>query len=124
MNKKKVLCFGETLWDVFPDEKKPGGAPANVAVHLRNFGLEPKLISRIGKDELGNNLLKFLREKGLDTSFIQVDEKYPTGVVNVQIADTGDARYDIVYPSAWDYIDFPAKVIDPDDEQNPYRTAP
>ena len=117
MRNIKVICFGETLWDVFPGEKKPGGAPMNVAVHLQNFGIEPKLISRVGKDELGNDLLEFLKEKDIDTQLIQVDEKYPTGVVNVQLSESGDATYDIVFPSAWDYIDFPANALDPEDEQ-------
>lgn len=116
-NNEKVMCFGETLWDVFPGEKKPGGAPMNVAVHLRRFGYEPRLISRIGKDQLGSDLVDFLQEQGLDTQFVQQDDKYSTGVVNVQIGESGDAHYDIVYPSAWDFIDFPAEVIETTDDK-------
>lgn len=106
MTEHNIICFGETLWDVFPEQKKPGGAPMNVAVHLRRFGFEPALISRVGKDDLGNGLLDFLRNNGMDTQLIQQDEQHPTGVVNVRIGSSGDATYDIVYPSAWDFIDF------------------
>jgi fructokinase len=106
MSKKDIICFGETLWDVFPNEKRPGGAPMNVAVHLRKFGFQPKLISRVGNDELGKRLLDFLAGKGIDTQDIQTDDTYPTGVVNVRIAANGDAKYDIVFPSAWDFISY------------------
>lgn len=111
MKNKSIICFGETLWDVFPNEKKPGGAPMNVAVHLKRFGYDAKLISRVGKDALGEALIGFLNEKNIDTNTIQSDSKFPTGVVNVQIADNGDAKYDIVFPSAWDFIDFPDSLI-------------
>ena len=117
MKNKSIICFGETLWDVFPNEKKPGGAPMNVAVHLKRFGYDAKLISRVGKDVLGEALIGFLNEKNIDTDAIQTDSKYPTGVVNVQIADNGDAKYDIVYPSAWDYIDFPEALVQPGDDE-------
>lgn len=111
MSNKSIICFGETLWDVFPDEKRPGGAPMNVAVHLKRFGYNPMLISKVGNDLPGKTLVNFLNEQKVDTSAIQTDHKYPTGVVNVQIADSGDAKYDIVYPSAWDYIDFPESMM-------------
>ena len=103
-NNQPVICFGETLWDVFEKELKPGGAPMNVAVHLRKFGIDSKVISRVGKDELGNELLDFLVSKNVDTSLIQTDDTKPTGLVNVEIGEKGDASYDIVFPSAWDFI--------------------
>ena len=117
MSNKEVICFGETLWDVFPGGKKPGGAPTNVAVHLKRYGLSPKLISRVGADELGKELDVYLQRQGLDTHYIQTDEKFPTGIVNVQLAESGDAIYDIVFPSAWDYIQFPEDIIEPNDDQ-------
>ena len=101
---KPVICFGETLWDVFEKERKPGGAPMYVAVHLRKFGIDSKVISRVGKDELGKELLDFLSSKNVDTSLIQTDDTKPTGLVNVEIGEKGDASYDIVFPSAWDFI--------------------
>lgn len=117
MSNKSIICFGETLWDVFPSEKRPGGAPMNVAVHLKRFGYQPILISRVGNDVLGEALKVFLNEKDIDTDTIQTDNKFPTGVVNVQIADSGDAKYDIVYPSAWDFIDFPTTIINEKDTE-------
>lgn len=103
----QIVCFGETLWDVFPNDQKPGGAPLNAAVHLKRFGFNPIMISRVGTDKLGNGLLDFMKNKNIGTEFIQVDSDYPTGVVNVEIAESGDATYDIVFPSAWDYIEEP-----------------
>ena len=109
-NINEIICFGETLWDVFPDSQKPGGAPLNVAVHLQRFGYTPVLISRIGKDKLGKELLDFMKSQGISADFIQEDNKQPTGVVNVEIAESGDASYDIVFPSAWDFIQNPENL--------------
>ena len=77
---EEVICFGEVLWDVFPGEKKPGGAPLNVAYHLQQFGIQPKLISRVGTDSLGRELLNFIESIGLDAAWIQHDQMNPTGV--------------------------------------------
>lgn len=107
---QQIVCFGETLWDVFPDSQKPGGAPLNVAVHLRRFGFDPIMISSVGNDNLGDGLLDFMKNKGLNTEFIELDKKHPTGVVNVNIAESGDATYDIVFPSAWDFIEMPNEL--------------
>ena len=57
-NAYKVVCFGETLWDILPHAKLPGGAPMNVAYHLYKLGKNPAIISRIGKDELGKELMQ------------------------------------------------------------------
>ncbi|NJN25552.1 MAG: carbohydrate kinase [Cyclobacteriaceae bacterium] len=103
-----VLCFGETLWDIFENEKKPGGAPMNVAVHLSQFGIDSRLISRVGDDVLGDQLLHFLKSKKVNAQLLQRDHQHATGVVNVTLASNGDARYDIVFPSAWDFIEKPA----------------
>ncbi len=109
-NISKIICFGETLWDVFPESQKPGGAPLNVAVHLQRFGYTPGMISKIGKDKLGKGLLDFMKNKDISIDFIQEDSEYPTGVVNVEIAESGDASYDIVFPSAWDFIQIPENL--------------
>jgi fructokinase len=105
-----IVCFGEVLWDVFPKEQKPGGAPLNVAVHLTNFGYEPTLVSRVGTDEDGENLVRFISNKGVNYRHIQYDNKHPTGVVNVHLDDSGNAKYDIVFPSAWDYTEYPENI--------------
>lgn len=102
--KTNIICFGEMLWDVLPTGKQPGGAPMNVAVHLKNLGHNPQMISRIGHDELGKELLDFLKEKGLTTDLIQQGETHLTGVVKANVSDKNEVTYKIVQPVAWDYI--------------------
>ncbi|RDB05221.1 carbohydrate kinase family protein [Runella aurantiaca] len=102
--KTNIICFGEMLWDVLPTGKQPGGAPMNVAVHLKNLGHNPQMISRIGHDELGKELLDFIEEKGLTTDLIQQGETHLTGVVKANVSDKNEVTYKIVQPVAWDYI--------------------
>lgn len=99
-----IICFGEMLWDILPTGKQPGGAPMNVAVHLKNLGHNPKMISRIGRDELGKELLNFVSEKGLSIDLIQQGETHLTGVVKANVSDKNEVTYKIVQPVAWDYI--------------------
>jgi len=101
---KKVVCFGEMLWDCFPDHEIPGGAPMNVALHLHQLGLAVKMISRVGNDAHGQRILDFVNSYGLDTSCIQQDEQYATGTVEVDNADVENIKYTIVSPVAWDFI--------------------
>jgi fructokinase len=102
--KLKAVCFGEILFDVFPKLKKIGGAPLNVASRLKSFGVDVTMISAVGNDENGKELLEYFTNLDIDTSSIQVKENYPTGVVNVRLNEKGNASYDITYPSAWDKI--------------------
>ena len=67
MTQKNIICFGEMLWDMLPTGKMPGGAPMNVAIHLKNFGNNATIISRVGTDDLGTELVDFVKENGLDT---------------------------------------------------------
>jgi len=106
-----IACFGEVLWDVFPNHKKIGGAPLNVALRLHSFGNNTKIISRIGNDENGDELLKYISEKNLDISTIQKDKNSDTGVVNVTLDKSGSASYEIAYPVAWDKIELTDDVI-------------
>lgn len=99
-----VVSFGEVLWDMLPSGKKAGGAPMNVAFHLRNFGFQTQLISRIGKDALGEELRAFLDSKGIDHSLVQEDPEQPTSTVQVTLDAKGHASYEIVQPVAWDFI--------------------
>lgn len=104
MNLPRIICFGEVLWDLLPTGKIPGGAPMNVAYHLTNFGFKTQIISRLGEDANGTELIDFLEERAVDTSFIQEDAFYPTGVVQVELDEEGSPSYEIVKPVAWDYI--------------------
>lgn len=101
-----AVCFGEVLWDVLPTGKVAGGAPMNVAFHLQQLGIHANMISRVGKDELGDVLLDFLQQKQVATHYIQQDTHYPTGVVNVQFSSANEPSYTIEQPAAWDYIEY------------------
>ena len=99
-----VVCFGEVLWDILPSGPLPGGAPMNVAYHLKKLGINPAMISRIGKDDYGHRLISILSDSGIDTKFIAVDHQQPTGLVYANANNRNEVVYDIVYPSAWDFI--------------------
>jgi fructokinase len=103
--KRKVVCYGEILWDNLPSGKKPGGAPMNVAYHLNQLGIESRLISKVGNDKNGEELLAFLQTKGLSRKYCQIDNTYPTSTVEVLIGEDNEVKYEIVKPVAWDYIE-------------------
>jgi fructokinase len=102
--KIKAVCFGEVLWDVFPDVERIGGAPLNVASRLSASGIQTELISRIGADQKGKDILDYLKNNNVGTENIETDATYPTGLVNVSLSKSGSATYEIAYPSAWDKI--------------------
>jgi len=99
-----ILCFGEVLWDMLPTGPKPGGAPLNVAIHLIRQGHTPALISKIGNDSLGLDLVRFITEAGLDRNLIQKDESLPTSQVIIHLDEKKNATYEICEPVAWDNI--------------------
>ena len=111
-NNFKAVCFGEVLWDVFPSHKKIGGAPLNVALRMNSLGVNTTIISRIGKDEDGDDIVSFLKDQKVSSDSIQVGEDYKTGVVNVMINEKGNASYDIMYPSSWDKITLTQEMIE------------
>jgi fructokinase len=99
-----IVCFGEILWDVFPTHKKIGGAPLNVALRMNSVGVSASIISKIGNDENGKEIIDYIEDHNMSSELIQVDSDYKTGVVHVMINEKGNASYDIHYPSAWDKI--------------------
>ncbi|HLW20812.1 MAG TPA: PfkB family carbohydrate kinase, partial [Cyclobacteriaceae bacterium] len=117
---KKIVCFGEMLWDVFPQEKIAGGAPMNVALHLNHQKAEIAFISRIGNDEEGQELMSFIRSYGLPTDHILVDPDLPTGKVLVDDSDKENIRYEIVQPAAWDNIEWSGKLQQKVDQANAF----
>ncbi|MBE4948947.1 carbohydrate kinase family protein [Chryseobacterium culicis] len=100
-----VVCFGEVLWDIFPSGSRAGGAPFNVAYNLFKMGIDSKMLSRIGDDELGHRLLNQIKDWGITTDFIQIDAEKPTGTVLADFDEHGEAVYEIVKEVAWDYIE-------------------
>lgn len=99
-----VACYGEILWDLLPHGRFPGGAPFNVAYHLRQLGLRPHVVSAVGADANGDELLDRLRNWGIGTDGIRRHPHRPTGTVRAHLSPGGDARYDIVTDVAWDEI--------------------
>ena len=101
-----IVCWGELLWDVFPDGRRLGGAAANVAYHLARLGRAVVLVSRVGDDEPGHAALAQLETAGVDASQLQLDAESPTGSVRVELVD-GEPHYRIASSVAWDRIDYP-----------------
>ncbi|WKK66978.1 carbohydrate kinase family protein [Lutimonas zeaxanthinifaciens] len=106
-----IVCFGETLWDVFPDGKRIGGAPLNVASRLSSLGLKVGLISSVGKDRLGKKIKTYLQEKGISSNCLQSHPDLPTGTVTVSLDTNGSATYKINSPVAWDRINEDPKAV-------------
>ena len=102
---KNLICFGEVLWDVYPDKIEIGGAPFNVYHRLHSFGLDVNFISSVGKDKLGNNVINYFKKNNLSTNFLNVDKNYQTGQVLITL-NSGEPDYDILENVAWDYIPF------------------
>ncbi len=106
-----IIAFGEVLWDLLPSGPKIGGAPLNVVLHLRQQGVDAHIISKVGNDQLANDLMDFFQEQELDQYLIEQDRKLATSTVVVHLDEKGHAQYDIVAPVAWDNITLSAQAI-------------
>lgn len=105
-----VVGMGEALWDMLPEGRKIGGAPANFAYHVSQFGLDSRVVSAVGDDELGNEILANFAEKKLECQIEKVP--YPTGTVQVELDEKGVPRYDIKEGVAWDNIPFTTSLLE------------
>lgn len=103
-----VVGLGEILWDVFPERKILGGAPANFAYHISQFGFNGYTVSAIGEDLLGKEILENLEQKGLN--YLIEKTVYPTGTVQVTLDKEGIPQYKILENVAWDNIPFTART--------------
>ncbi len=101
---KQVVCFGEILWDILPAGELPGGAPMNVAYHLHKLNRSPSLITSVGSDQYGSALMELLSQWGICRDYVSINKNKPTGIVYAQPNGPHEMIYDIVYPSAWDFI--------------------
>ncbi len=101
-----ILVVGEILFDMFPDGKRLGGAPFNFAFHLKKLGFPVRLISRVGRDDLGREILDFLDRHGFDCRDIQQDPDRKTGTVTVTMGPEKNHAFTITENAAWDHIDF------------------
>lgn len=104
-DKLQAVIIGEVLFDLFEDERAVlGGAPFNVAWHLRGFGQSPLFISRIGQDQYGEQINQTMLDWGMDVTGLQIDSQHSTGLVKVML-DNGQPSFDICDDVAYDYID-------------------
>ncbi len=99
-----IVTVGEILWDMFPSGPRFGGAPANLAHHAAALGGNVAIVSSVGSDDLGATALRLLAESSIDTSYVTVNDQYPTGKVNVEIDAGGHASYRFNSEEAWDHI--------------------
>lgn len=108
--KPYIVGLGEVLWDVLPEGKQLGGAPANFAYHVSQFGHDALAISAVGNDALGDETLEALNVRHLQHLMPRVD--YPTGTVQVTLDDDGIPTYVIREGVAWDNIPLTAELED------------
>lgn len=99
-----IVGIGEALWDILPEGKKLGGAPANFAFHVSQFGLKSYAVSAVGNDALGDEIVNNFTAKGLNQHISRVE--FPTGTVFVELDDNGIPQYDIKENVAWDNIPY------------------
>lgn len=109
-----IFAVGELLWDVFPDGPRFGGAPANFACSsagLSNGHANVTLVSAVGNDELGKSALATLRDRGVDSSFVETNS-FPTGRVDVSLDQHGVASYEFAENCAWDHIECSSELCE------------
>ena len=98
----KTLSIGEILWDLLPSGAKEGGAPMNVAIHMKKLGGNALFSGRVGNDPMGRSLASYLLKHGIDTSLLQIDHLLPTGTVEVEFRNNNDVSFSIVDNVAYD----------------------
>lgn len=107
-----ILCFGEALWDILPESEQPGGAPLNVAFHLRQLGRTVAPVTTLGRDRRGDELLERMRGWGLDLRFTTRRSDRPTGIAEARLDKTGNAVFDLPAGAAWDEIKLTEAQLD------------
>jgi fructokinase len=108
---KKLVCYGEILWDILPAGEWPGGAPMNVAYHLHKLNCDTTVITSVGADKHGADLKALLSRWGIGTDYVYTNRYHPTGIVYGHPGDDHEMKYDIVFPSAWDHIIWDERYI-------------
>lgn len=101
---KQIVCYGEVLWDMFSEGKKLGGAPLNVSLRAQSLGNKACVISSIGKDAIGDEILNEIKSYSSSTKHIQTSQNFATSQVLVNLDRNGSASYEIKMPCAWDDI--------------------
>ena len=99
-----VVGLGELLWDIIGERREIGGAPANSAYHAVTLGARGAVVSRVGEDDLGGEILERLGAAGVDVSAVSIDPEHPTGTVTVELEGKGKPRFRIHENAAWDFM--------------------
>ncbi len=99
-----VIVIGEILIDIFPDDRRIGGAPFNFAFHLRRLGIPVRFLTRVGDDADGRQILDRLQTAGFDPADVQIDHHHPTGTVQVELDDGGVPHFTICEDVAYDHL--------------------
>lgn len=102
--KLKIVGLGEVLWDMLPGGKQMGGAPANFACHAAALGADARIVSRVGDDDLGRELIGRLKSLGLPTDGVEIDPAAPTSTVSVKVDAAGQPQFTIHEGVAWDRL--------------------
>lgn len=108
---RNILAYGELLWDVLPDQTILGGAPFNFAYRIHSLGEHGQFVSRLGRDQLGDNALANVKALGVNTALLQCDEKHPTGTVDVSFDENHMPDYVINADVAYDFIELTDELI-------------
>jgi len=108
---KKIVAFGEIVWDILPNGKVLGGTPSNLVFHCNAMGENGYLLSRLGDDELGHAALNKLNELGISDRNVQVDSEFKTGTVNVTFDSNNEPQYKVAPDVAFDHIEFSAEAL-------------
>lgn len=108
---KKIVAFGEVVWDILPNGKVLGGTPSNLVFRCNSFNEQGFLLSRVGDDDLGNEALEKLKELSISDDNVQVDTEFPTGTVHITFENNYDPRYIVTRDVAFDHIEFSAESL-------------
>ena len=101
---KRITAFGEILFDVYPGMKTLGGAPFNFIYHIKKLSGEGKFISSVGDDDLGKEVLNFIRLSTISTDYVLIDNKHTTGVANANLDENKVPHWEIKTNCAYDFI--------------------
>jgi fructokinase len=99
-----IVGLGEILWDLYPDEKHLGGAPANAAIHAQRLGVDGIIVSAVGRDHYGDEIIQALSDQGLPTTTIQRSTTHPTGIVGVKLDERSVPTFQCSRDTAFDHI--------------------
>ena len=108
----KIIGIGEVLWDLLPSGPQLGGAPANFTFHAHALGARAGVVTRIGNDALGTEILQRLEQAGVESGAVQVDEEAPTGTVTVELSAEGVPNFTIHENVAWDRLEVTPRALD------------